>query len=100
MFSLFWDERLIPTREFPPFDYTPPPPRTVVDRITPADLQSFFVEYMKFDALGQIDNSWLALADRYGPSHPDCLRLCKLHSDVSQEKQPQHGWSVPLCCGS
>jgi hypothetical protein len=37
----------MPTREFAPFDYTPPAPRKVKDSITPTDLQDYFVDYMK-----------------------------------------------------
>jgi len=29
------------------------------------------------DNLGQIGISWLALSDKYGPSHPYCLQLCE-----------------------
>jgi hypothetical protein len=76
MFSVIWDPRLLPKKMAKAFDPNPPTPKTVDTEITPRDLQDYLIAFMKNDNLGSIANAHLAQADRYGPSHPNCLRLC------------------------
>jgi RNA-dependent RNA polymerase len=39
-------------------------------------------DFIKSDVLGIVASNHLALADRLGPEHPDCIDLAKLNSDA------------------
>ena len=83
MFTVIWDPRLVPNKMAKAFDPNPPEPKTVDAEITPRHLQDYLIEFIKNDNLGQIANAHLAQADRYGPSHPNCLALCTFTFRVS-----------------
>ena len=49
---------------------------------TPCSHWQFYVDYIMNDILGMICNAHLALADEFGPSHPDCIQLAALASQA------------------
>lgn len=63
-FFISWDEQLFPEDwNVEPMDYKGPTPISVDRDVTIDDITSFFVNYMKNDALGRIANAHLANAD-------------------------------------
>lgn len=85
-YFVFWDERLLPPREFwnyeaMNYDATREPD---VDEVTPRHLISFFVQHMKHDTLPRIAMSHRAYADQLegGAMNPRCLELAQLHSQA------------------
>lgn len=63
-FIVIWDHNLLPKEwNHEPMDYSPPPPLCHDSEITVDDLTTFFVTYMKNDALGQIAMAHRAWAD-------------------------------------
>ncbi|KAI0540386.1 RNA dependent RNA polymerase-domain-containing protein [Xylaria digitata] len=84
-FFVIWDPDLIPPeRNHPPMIHTPMQPEELGRDVQPSDLISFFVTYMKNDALSTIAHAHLAQSDRLegGPKHPDCVELAHLHSNA------------------
>ncbi|RCH78976.1 hypothetical protein CU098_000156, partial [Rhizopus stolonifer] len=81
-YTVYWEERLLPQRSFPPMDYTAAPPKTVSDEVKIRDILKFFVNYINNDNLGQIANAHLATADQSANGARDgkCIRLAQLHS--------------------
>ncbi|OBZ89514.1 putative RNA-dependent RNA polymerase SHL2 [Choanephora cucurbitarum] len=81
-YTVFWDNSLIPQRNFPPMDYTGAPPKQVEDEVKIIDILKFFVNYINNDNLGQIANAHLATADQSvnGARDGKCIRLAQLHS--------------------
>lgn len=63
-YLVIWDPELLP-REWnhPPMDFTPAEKIPLGRQVTPDDLTSFFVEYMKNDNLSKIAVAHLAFAD-------------------------------------
>ncbi|KAJ6525898.1 RNA dependent RNA polymerase-domain-containing protein, partial [Mycena vulgaris] len=80
-YTVIYDKDLQITREHPPMDYTPVKP-VEKDRVEMADVCEFVVEFIKSDVLGIVASNHLAIADRFGPEHPDCIDLAKLNSDA------------------
>ncbi|KAI8977017.1 RNA dependent RNA polymerase-domain-containing protein [Mycotypha africana] len=81
-YTVYWDPRLLPsTKNYPPMDYTPEPPKKV-DKVQIKDIIKFFVNYMDNDVLGQIANAHLATADLspLGARDGRCIKLAHLHS--------------------
>ncbi|KAL8725364.1 MAG: hypothetical protein Q9181_006444 [Wetmoreana brouardii] len=82
-YLVIWDLELLP-REWnhPPMDFTPAQKIALGRPITPDDLTSFFVTYMKNDNLSKIAVAHLALADfmEDGVKSTKCLKLAELHS--------------------
>ncbi|KAF2965969.1 hypothetical protein GQX73_g7606 [Xylaria multiplex] len=84
-FFVIWDPDLIPPeRNHPPMIHTPMQPEELDRDVQPSDLISFFVTFMKNDALSTIAHAHLAQSDRLegGPKHPDCVELAHLHSNA------------------
>ncbi|KAJ7678631.1 RNA dependent RNA polymerase-domain-containing protein [Mycena rosella] len=80
-YTVIYDKDLQITRQHPPMDYTPVTPITK-DRVEIADICDFVVEFIKSDVLGIVASHHLAVADRFGPEHPDCLELAQLNSNA------------------
>ncbi|KAL8655096.1 MAG: hypothetical protein Q9226_003172 [Calogaya cf. arnoldii] len=82
-YLVIWDPELLP-REWnhPPMDFTPAEKIPLGRQITPDDLTSFFVEYMKNNNLSTIAMAHLAFADfmEDGVKNTKCLKLAELHS--------------------
>ncbi|KAL9127169.1 MAG: hypothetical protein Q9217_003902 [Psora testacea] len=82
-FTVMWDLDLLPTEwNHEPMDYSAPPRLLHEGDITDDDLTTFFVTYMKNDALPTIAHAHVANADWFeqGVKHVKCLRLAALHS--------------------
>lgn len=64
-YIIIWDKDLMPeVKNYPPMDYSAPPPKTKEDGIVNVDdMVEFFLDYMRNDRLGTIANSHLAWAD-------------------------------------
>ena len=63
-YLVIWDPELLPYEwNHEPMDYTPPDPVTVDREVTIDDITSFFVTYMKNDALPRIAHAHVAFAD-------------------------------------
>ena len=63
-FTVMWDKDLLPVewnRE--PMDFTPPTAPKIDRAVTVDDITSFFVTYMRNDAIGTIAHAHLAQAD-------------------------------------
>ncbi|KAL8929703.1 MAG: hypothetical protein Q9172_000260 [Xanthocarpia lactea] len=82
-YLVIWDPELLP-REWnhPPMDFTPAEKVPLERPITPDDLTTFFVKYMKNDNLSRIAVAHLAFADSMedGVKSAKCLKLAELHS--------------------
>ncbi|KAL8997015.1 MAG: hypothetical protein Q9169_003605 [Polycauliona sp. 2 TL-2023] len=82
-YLVIWDPELLP-REWnpPPMDFTPAEKIPLGRQVTPDDLTSFFVEYMKNDNLSRIAVAHLAFADfmEDGVKSSHCVKLAELHS--------------------
>ncbi|KAL8807393.1 MAG: hypothetical protein Q9182_000732 [Xanthomendoza sp. 2 TL-2023] len=82
-YLVIWDQDLLP-REWnhPPMDFTPAEKIPLGRPITPDDLTTFFVTYMKNDNLPRIATAHLVFADLMddGVKSTKCLRLAELHS--------------------
>ncbi|KAL8972118.1 MAG: hypothetical protein Q9183_000712 [Haloplaca sp. 2 TL-2023] len=82
-YLVIWDPELLP-REWnhPAMDFTPAPKVPLGRPITPDDLTSFFVTYMKNNNLSRIAVAHLAWADflEDGVKSAKCLKLAELHS--------------------
>ncbi|ORY35716.1 RNA dependent RNA polymerase-domain-containing protein [Naematelia encephala] len=79
-YTLIWDQEFVrPLRVYGAMDYKAPPPKRV-DKVTQADLNENFVQYMLNDVLGQVDNCHLAKCDIGSPFDNDCIELSKTHS--------------------
>ncbi|KAK0595797.1 hypothetical protein LWI29_010039 [Acer saccharum] len=59
-----WDPELIPPRQFPPMDYTPPPTKVSDTDVTIEEVEKYFVDYIMNDSLGVICNAHVVFADR------------------------------------
>ncbi|KAI4110623.1 MAG: hypothetical protein LQ339_001199 [Xanthoria mediterranea] len=82
-YLVIWDPELLPCEwNHPPMDFTPAKKIPLGRQVTPDDLTSFFVEYMKNDNLSRIATAHLALADfmEAGVKSTKCLKLAELHS--------------------
>ncbi|EHK43013.1 hypothetical protein TRIATDRAFT_225118 [Trichoderma atroviride IMI 206040] len=80
-FFVIWEPSLIPEKwNHPAMNYSSPPPPKLDRDVNVNDLRDFFVNYMKNDVLPLIATAHLALADRFDPASPICLRLAELHS--------------------
>ncbi|KAI0803554.1 RNA dependent RNA polymerase-domain-containing protein [Xylaria sp. FL0064] len=95
-FFVIWDPDLIPSeRNHPPMIHEPIQPVELRRDVRPSDLISFFVTYMKNDALSTIAHAHLAQSDQLyeGPKNPMCIELAHLHSnavDYPKSGQPAH----------
>jgi RNA-dependent RNA polymerase len=95
-FFVIWDANLIPPEQnHPPMIHEPLQPKVLDRDVRRADLITFFVTYMKNDALSTIAHAHLAQSDQLegGPKHPKCIELAHLHSnavDYPKSGQPAH----------
>ena len=63
-FLVMWDTTLLPKEwNCEPMNYSAPPPLTVEKKVNLDDIKSFFVKYMKNDALPTIAHAHVAQAD-------------------------------------
>ncbi|KAI4091700.1 MAG: hypothetical protein LQ344_003940 [Seirophora lacunosa] len=82
-YLVIWDPELLPHEwNHPPMDFTPARKVPLGRDITPDDLTTFFVRYMKNDNLSRIAVAHLAYADYMedGVKSSKCLKLAELHS--------------------
>jgi len=82
LYTIIWDESLIPERTYPPADYPRQRPLELDRPVTNNDIKDFFIEFMKSDQLGRISNLHVIMADRKpeGTCDPDCIKLAELAS--------------------
>ncbi|KAF8177493.1 RNA dependent RNA polymerase-domain-containing protein [Mycena galopus ATCC 62051] len=80
-YTVVYDKELQVTRVHAPMDYSPVKPIQKA-KVEIADIRGFVVDFIRSDILGLVASDHMALADRFGPEHPDCLELAKLHSDA------------------
>ena len=81
-FLVIWDLDLLPKEwNHTPMDYSAPPPLIHEKEITVDDVTTFFVTYMKNDALGAIATSHVALADQADDGVKN--EKCKFRNTVS-----------------
>ncbi|KAJ3297514.1 hypothetical protein HK104_000416 [Borealophlyctis nickersoniae] len=83
-FFVSWDARLIPFRTAEPMEYTTGKGMTLDQTLGVDDVRKHFVNYMRNNNLGKIDNAWKATADRSpkGAFAQTALKLAALHSDA------------------
>ncbi|KJX96085.1 hypothetical protein TI39_contig838g00002 [Zymoseptoria brevis] len=84
-YLICWDQDLFPPVSewnYPPMDYTAPPPVLSTGPVTVDDMTSFFVNYIKNNKLGQIASHHRFWADKEddGVKNEKCLQLANLHS--------------------
>ncbi|KAL5812619.1 hypothetical protein ACOSQ3_027569 [Xanthoceras sorbifolium] len=81
-YSVCWDPVLIPPRQFPPMDYTPPPTKVLDNNVTIEDVEEYFVDYIMNDSLGVICNAHVVFADRQRKKamSASCKELARLAS--------------------
>ncbi|KAL8951423.1 MAG: hypothetical protein Q9222_002614 [Ikaeria aurantiellina] len=82
-YLVIWDPELLPGEwNYTPMDFTPAQRVPLGRQVTPNDLTSFFVTYMKNDNLSRIAVAHLAFADFMddGVKSDKCLKLAELHS--------------------
>ncbi|KAI3321531.1 RNA dependent RNA polymerase-domain-containing protein [Xylariaceae sp. AK1471] len=95
-FFVIWDSNLIPPEQnHPPMIHEPIQPQELDRDVQRTDLITFFVTYMKNDALSTIAHAHLAQSDQLegGPKNPKCIELAHLHSnavDYPKSGQPAH----------
>ncbi|KAJ6493259.1 RNA dependent RNA polymerase-domain-containing protein [Mycena sanguinolenta] len=80
-YTVIYDKDLQITRMHQPMDYTPVTP-VKKNKVEMVDIENFVADFIKSDVLGLVASDFQALADRFGPAHPDCLQLAKLNSDA------------------
>ncbi|KAJ7776043.1 RNA dependent RNA polymerase-domain-containing protein [Mycena maculata] len=80
-YTVICDKDLQIKRQCEPMDYTAVTPIRK-DKVEINDICDFVVDFIKNDVLGVVASFFQAVADRYGPEHPDCLELAKLNSDA------------------
>ena len=82
IYSVIWDPKLVPSKNYRPMDYSAPSPSSTISSITIKDVMNFFVDYMKNDNLGVIANAHVVFADSKpeGACSSECLKLAELHS--------------------
>ncbi|KAI1392565.1 RdRP-domain-containing protein [Hypoxylon trugodes] len=86
-YFVVWDPQLIPHEwNHPPMEHDALKPKEEqLDRdVRVSDLISFFVRYMKNDALSTIAHAHVAKSDMLedGPKDPQCIELARLHSNA------------------
>ncbi|KAL9590648.1 MAG: hypothetical protein Q9203_000573 [Teloschistes exilis] len=82
-YLVIWEPELLPQEwNHPPMDFTPATKVPLGRPVTPDDLTSFFVIYMKNNNLSTIATAHLALADSLdeGVKSNKCRKLAELHS--------------------
>jgi len=92
-YTVCWDQELIPTKMENPMDYNPPESKKS-ELITIDDVKRFFVDFIKNEQLGIIDNQWLVYADEEGVHCDTCKYLSELHAIAVDF--PKHGVLVEL----
>ncbi|KAF8160357.1 RNA dependent RNA polymerase-domain-containing protein [Mycena galopus ATCC 62051] len=80
-YTVIYDKELQITRVHEPMDYSPAPPKQK-EKVEMSDVIDFVVEFFRNDVIGLVATNFEAIADRFGPEHPDCLELAQLHSDA------------------
>lgn len=85
LYFVSWHQNLFshPEKElFPPMDYTAPAKKLSPFDITPGDMTTFMMDYIRSDQLGVIDNAHKAHADHQaqGVESDKCLLLAEAHS--------------------
>jgi len=88
-----WDQDLIPTMMEKPMDYDPPETKKS-ESITIDDVKRFFIDYIRNEQLGIIDNQWLVYADEEGVHNYFCKYLSVKHAIAVDF--PKHGVVVEL----
>ncbi|KAI1379993.1 RNA dependent RNA polymerase-domain-containing protein [Hypoxylon crocopeplum] len=98
-YFVIWDPQLIPQEwNYPPMLHDTVKPMELKRDVRVADLISFFVRYMKNDALSTIAHAHLAKSDALfdGPKNSQCVELAKLHSNaVDYPKTGQEAYLKP-----
>ncbi|KAL5604815.1 uncharacterized protein BROUX77_005001 [Berkeleyomyces rouxiae] len=80
-FFVIWDQTLIPPQwNHPPMVMKAAKPVENPKDVSIADMQMFFVKYLRDDILPVIAHAHLALADAQGAKSKECLKLAALHS--------------------
>ncbi|KAI1411393.1 RdRP-domain-containing protein [Hypoxylon sp. FL1857] len=98
-YFVIWDPRLLPDEwNYPPMHHDTLKPKEIKRDVRVTDLISFFVRYMKNDALSTIAHAHLAKCDALseGPKDPQCIELAGLHSNaVDYPKTGQEAYLKP-----
>ncbi|KAI0110995.1 RdRP-domain-containing protein [Hypoxylon sp. NC0597] len=84
-YFVIWDPRLIPEEwNHPSMKHDTLKPMELTRDVKVTDLISFFVRYMKNDALSTIAHAHMAKCDALsdGPKDPQCVELAALHSNA------------------
>ena len=77
IFYLSWAKALIPKATFRPYNYNDTN-ALIKERVLFSDIVNFFVRSMKFYQLGQIANSYMAIADQYSVFNEKALKLSEI----------------------
>ncbi|XP_031247750.1 probable RNA-dependent RNA polymerase 1 [Pistacia vera] len=82
IYFVCWDRDLIPPRQYPPMDYTSPPPKILDNEVTIENVEEYFADYMVNENLGIICNAHVAFAEisPYKAMCWQCILLAKLAS--------------------
>ena len=98
LYSVIWDQRLLPSRTYEAADYPKVPSKDIGRAVTTKDITDFFLEFMQNDQLGRIANTHVQLADTFteGTLHQDCLKLAELHSTAVDFSKT----GIPVCLES
>ena len=103
-FFICWDDRLIPKKVYEPnlIDETP---KNISEKdkgqkkydVSYEKMLNFFIDYVNYEKLGQIDNSHLIKADRDHnnfANNKDCKQLAKIHGKAVDF--PKTGYCPPV----
>ena len=84
MYFVCWDDDLIPEKENQdPMDFPKDQQQVVLSRpVGVSDVTEFIGKYIQTDQLGVIANAHVVHADRKDIFSPECLELCKMHSEA------------------
>ncbi|KAK9057194.1 hypothetical protein SSX86_024561 [Deinandra increscens subsp. villosa] len=82
IYFVCWDPDLIPSQQFEPMDYTPPPSMQLDHDVTIEEVQEYFTNYIVNDSLGIIANAHTVFADcePIKAMAKPCIELAKLFS--------------------
>ncbi|OTA56830.1 RdRP-domain-containing protein, partial [Hypoxylon sp. EC38] len=98
-YFVVWDPQLMPEEwNYPSMKHDTLKPKEIARDVTVTDLISFFVRYMKNDALSTIAHAHMAKCDALteGPKDPQCVELAALHSNaVDYPKTGQEAYLKP-----
>jgi hypothetical protein len=100
LYNIIYNIDLLPTRSFPPADYTRAPSQDIGRPVTTSDMTDHFLDFMKNDQLGRIATLHQILADQLpnGTKSLECLKLAASHStavDFSKTGIPVNLKEIP-----